>query len=80
MFGWVGGWVGGWWQYVILRTRQLAHLATPPFSFRPPQPHTQVRFNWREDPRWRTAQGGSNKDVPSHKAKYPSRCARPQPL
>lgn len=30
-------------------------------------------FAWREDPRWRTPQGGGNRSAPAHKAKYPSR-------
>lgn len=29
--------------------------------------------SWREDPRWRTSLGGGGRDVPPHKAKYPSR-------
>ena len=29
---------------------------------------------WREDPRWRTPQGGGNRDAPAHRAKFPSRC------
>ena len=33
----------------------------------------QVPFSWREDPRWRTPQGGGSKDTPSHRARYPSR-------
>eukprot|EP00951_Prasinocladus_malaysianus_P007868 scaffold56629_cov45-Prasinocladus_malaysianus.AAC.4 len=28
---------------------------------------------WREDPRWRGFLGGSDKRIPSYKAKYPSR-------
>jgi hypothetical protein len=28
---------------------------------------------WREDPRWRTPQGGGNRDAPAHRAKFPSR-------
>ena len=33
----------------------------------------RVPHAWREDPRWRTPQGGGNRDAPAHRAKYPSR-------
>lgn len=34
----------------------------------------KVPHSWREDPRWRTPHGGGNRDLPAHRAKFPSRC------
>lgn len=33
----------------------------------------KVPHSWREDPRWRTPHGGGNRDLPAHRAKFPSR-------
>ncbi|KAI7840166.1 hypothetical protein COHA_005949 [Chlorella ohadii] len=33
----------------------------------------KVPHSWREDPRWRTPHGGGNRELPAHRAKFPSR-------
>ena len=38
----------------------------------------KVPHSWREDPRWRTPHGGGNRELPAHRAKFPSRCAQGQ--